>query len=102
MDEIANLLLGQFANKSVTPTVDEHQIALAISQSASHTKDMPLTLGTPGTSQGLGLTADALVSGTLGIDFTIGVKLDDGIDNADRFFVKFTKLQLGGTIAANN
>ena len=102
MDEIANLLLGQVANKSVTPVVDEHQIALAISQSATHSESMPLTLGTQGTNLGVSLNANATVTGSLGIDFTIGVNLDAGVPDADRFFVKFTKLQLGGAIAADD
>ena len=102
VDEVVNLLLGQFANKSVTPTVDEHQIALAISQSATHSQSMPLTLGTQGTNLGVSLNGNATVTGSLGIDFTIGVKLDDGIADADRFFVKITKLQLGGVVAVDS
>src|SRR3954454_20083602 len=102
MDEIANLLLGQIANKSITPTVDEHQISLAISQSAQHSETMPLSLGTQGTNLGVSLDANATVTGSLGIDFTLGVNLDAGVPDAHRFFVKFTKLQLGATIAASN
>src|SRR3954447_26146005 len=63
---------------------------------------MPLTLGTEGTNLGVALNANASVTGSLGIDFTLGVKLDAGIPDADRFFVKITKLQLGATIAATN
>ena len=98
LDEIAALLLGRIDNPSVTPVTDETQIALQITHRGSQSTSLPLSLGTAGSNLGLSLDGTASVTGTIAFDYTIGVRLDA---TTDRFFLKVTKLELGGTVALN-